>query len=144
MSKSKKELARLKAVIDKFAVENKYEAPRCLSDQTLLYIRYICHTLNNQTRYWYDQSVGHNVPVQGETETMVEVQDYATDLMKQLRGSEYISSNSSPRSAAASIVYIACVIKGANVTQKEVAETIDTNESTIRKHYNIIKKELKL
>lgn len=145
MGLSKRELEQQKKVMTQFMTEQHIEPPKCISDQTELYIRYLLHHLHEKGFHVYDRSLGHNIPATREEvdEDCDAMSKRSYKLMKDLRGSILVS-NSVPRGMAAGIVYIACVMEGCNITQKEIGDILHVADSAIRKNYHKIKKELKL
>ena len=152
MAKSKKEIAYLHGKLDQFIEDQKLKPAKCMSDQAELWMRYILYKLEIKGYRDYDQegNLRMDVPatsVDGEEfdeeEFRSRVVVRALNIMKELRGSVYIGSRS-PRSVAAAIIYISCVMVGVNITQYDVAQASDTSENTIAKIYREIKHELKL
>lgn len=149
MVKKRKENQQFRDVVEEFRQTYNLKEPKCLSDTNYLYIRYIVYKLHNTTfkmrkTKGFGRHEEYFEDVKFKPGYFKEAEVYAIAYLQMLRGSEYIG-NTSPKSIAAALVYIGCVMAGCfAVTQKIVAECVGTHDGAIRKHYNIIKKELKL
>lgn len=98
----------------------------CLADRVLNYMN-LCFTRL--------EGIPKNYGFTGQSNVHItqEIKDSASEIYKSLRG-EMIISNSNPKSIAAAIVYLACVIHQSPVSQKDINKTLGTNVATIRKY----------
>lgn len=101
----------------RFLIENK---GKCMSDRVLLYIRYAVDHLKFSD----------------------ETREYAEYFAKELRGDDF-TIGKNPRTMAAGIVYLSSLLSGEiaggkTATQWRVAQVLDTNELSVRKHFQDI------
>jgi len=117
--------AQLKEKIDAYAKQNNITQPKCISDEIKLYYRYLISAL-------------------GMTEEdQINVLEETERIYQRIRG-EPKYTNKNPRSIAAALVYIACVMSGAGLSQREVGEPINVLDTTIRNSYRLLKNDLNL
>jgi hypothetical protein len=123
-------------IIEEYRKQNNIEAPKCISDQVLLYLRY-----GMDNAYHYKRSF--NMAITAEKEK-VEFSDEEKEWMletlyKTLRGDPEFTSKV-PSHMAMGILYIATVMCDIYLTQTEVAEIYHSTPVTVRTSYKIVKR----
>lgn len=147
------EVAALKDKVDEFRTKQQLREPHCISDQVELYIRYLFDTLNHTQIYrrlWFDKDGdGHYEGYEFEARPIATEEQIAKSFemtlktYQRLRG-DVLLSNSNPRIMAASLGYIGCILGDCNVSQKDIGSILSVSDPSLRKHYTIIKRYLKL
>ncbi len=112
----------------KFEEFSKDRPIKCLSDKGLLYLRYGIDRL----RDFY----GKNYIIDEEEK----FEDYCTRFYNDRIRGDIEFTNKSMLSNASSLLYICCIIRGINITQKDMAEIYNISEATVRSNYAFMRK----
>jgi hypothetical protein len=122
----RKKVSQLNDDVAKFASQEGIGV-KCMSDRILLYCRYSVSTF----------------ALQMSEENRRRLLAACDRICQSARGDMDIT-NKNPRTVASAVVYIAAVVSGVNVTQHEVAVSLDVTDKTIRDNYLFLKAHLRL
>jgi hypothetical protein len=111
------------------------EEVKCLSDKGLLYLRFGIDKLRN----YY----GINYVAESE-EDGEPFEEYCTRIYNEVIRGNMDFTNKSMVSVASSFLYICCIMKNIDLTQKDIAEIYAITPITIQKNYSEIRKVMKI
>lgn len=133
MSDKKEKLVKFKAKVAVFK-EHFYPdlAPKCISDQGLLYLRYGIWKLKD----FYGKNYLVEGQVKGHESNRCETfSECCIRLYNNIIRGNVEYTNRPIVSSVASLVYMCCIYYGVNITQKDIAEIYGIGDVSIRKRY---------
>lgn len=110
----------LKENVEQFKQQNNIQV-KCISDQIMLYYRYSISKLDIRP------------------EDRLKLLERCDKIYYERIRGDMEFTNKLPKSIAAGLVYVSCVMDGVNRTQKDVAATLSMSEASIRTNYKIFK-----
>ena len=124
----------------KFDEFSKDKPVKCLSDKGLLYLRYGIDKLRN----FYGKDYLNEQILEREQEDKEIFEDYCIRIYNEFIRGNMEFTNKSMISNASAMLYICCVMKGINITQKDISEIYGVSEVRIRNNYTLMRKAMKV